>query len=76
MLYLYDMLAIRLPKDVEKRLEKLAAKTGRTKTYYAKEAIQEFLDSEEDYLIAVSRLEKERPGIPIKEVERRLGLAD
>ena len=76
MLYLYDMLAIRLPRDVEKRLEKLAAKTGRTKTYYAKEAIQEFLDAEEDYLLAVARLEKERPGIPIEEVERRLGLAD
>lgn len=43
---------------------------------FVKEVIQEFLDSEEDYLIAVARLEKERPGIPIKEVERRLGLAD
>jgi len=73
---LYDMLVIRLPQDVEKRLERLAAKTGRTKTYHAKEAIQEFVDAEEDHLIAVARLEKERPAIPIKDVERRLGLAD
>ncbi|MGN6849209.1 MAG: TraY domain-containing protein, partial [Sphingomicrobium sp.] len=27
------MLAIRLDKDVEKRLERLAEKTGRTKTF-------------------------------------------
>jgi mRNA interferase RelE/StbE len=33
------MLAIRLPTIIEKRLDKLAARTGRTKTYYAREAI-------------------------------------
>lgn len=47
----------------------------RTKRYDAKEAIEEFLDAEEDYLLAVDRLEKRRPPIPIKEVERKLGLA-
>ncbi|HEB73468.1 MAG TPA: TraY domain-containing protein [Nitrospirae bacterium] len=70
------MLALRLPPEIEKRLEKLAKKTGRTKSYYAKQAIVEFLEDQEDYLLALSRLEKERPGIPIDEVERRLGLAD
>lgn len=70
------MLALRLPPEVEKRLEDLAKKTGRTKSYYAKQAIEEFLEDREDYLLAISRLEKERPGIPIEEVERRLGLAD
>ena len=33
------MLAIRLPQSIEKRLEKLARRTGRTKTYYVREAI-------------------------------------
>ena len=70
------MLALRLPKQTEKRLEALARRTGRTKSYYAKRAILEFLEEEEDYLLAVSRLEKNRPGIPIDEVERRLGLGD
>ena len=70
------MLALRLPRDVEDRLSALARKTGRTKSYCAKQAIKEFLEEEEDYLIAVARLEKQRPGIPLREVERRLGLAD
>ena len=70
------MLALRLPPEIEKRLECLAKKTGRTKSYYARQAVIEFLDDQEDYLIALSRLEKERPGIPLEEVERRLGLAD
>jgi predicted transcriptional regulator len=29
------MLAIRLPEKIEKRLDRLAKRTGRTKTYYA-----------------------------------------
>lgn len=37
------MLAIRLPQDVEKRLDALARRTGRTKTFYAREAILEHL---------------------------------
>ncbi len=70
------MLALRLPKDLEDRLEALARRTGRTKSYYAKEAISDYLDEQEDYLVALARLEKQRPPIPIEEVERRLGLAD
>ncbi|MEC9343769.1 MAG: TraY domain-containing protein, partial [Pseudomonadota bacterium] len=33
------MLALRLPADIEKRLDDLAKKTGRTKSYYARQAI-------------------------------------
>jgi len=70
------MLALRLPADLEKRLEELAKKTGRSKSYYARLAIEEFLQDQEDYLLAISRLEKDLAGIPIDEVERRLGLVD
>ena len=35
------MLAIRLPQDIEKRLNDLAKATGLTKTFYAREAIPE-----------------------------------
>ncbi len=51
------MLAIRLTSDVEERLNKLAIKTGRTKTYYAREAILEFIEDMEDKYIALERLE-------------------
>ena len=52
------MLAIRMPEDIERRLGVLADKTGRTKTYYAREAILRFIEDMEDEYIALSRLEK------------------
>ena len=70
------MLAIRLPEDLESRLDKLAIKTGRTKTYYAREAISEYLDDLEDYYLADSRLRSKAKSISIDEVESQLGLAD
>jgi RHH-type rel operon transcriptional repressor/antitoxin RelB len=46
------MLAIRLPADIEKRLDDLAKKTGRTKTFYARQAILEHLEDLEDIYLA------------------------
>ena len=68
------MLTLRLPSRMEERLNRLSKRTGRPKTYYAKKAIQEFLDEQEDYLIAVARLEENLPPIPLAEVVKRLGL--
>jgi RHH-type rel operon transcriptional repressor/antitoxin RelB len=42
------MLAIRLPADIEERLNNLSARTGRTKTFYARQAIVEYLDELEE----------------------------
>lgn len=70
------MIAVRLPPQVEKRLAKLARKTGRSKTFYVREAILQHLEDLEDHYLAIQRLEENLPGIPLKEVERRLGLAD
>lgn len=42
------MLAVRLPEAIEHRLEALAKATGRTKTYYVREAIVEHIDDLED----------------------------
>ncbi len=50
------MLAIRLPKETEARLANLARKTGRTKTFYAREAILNYLDDLEDLFLAQDRL--------------------
>ena len=68
------MLTVRLPPKLETRLNKLAKRTGRPKSYFAKKALESFLDEQEDYLIAVSRLENKRPSIPLEEVIKRLGL--
>jgi len=72
------MLAVRLDKDLEKRLERLAAKTGRTKTFYAREAIEAHLDDLEDFFLAEERLRdfRSEDAIPLAEVEKRLGLED
>ena len=74
------MLAIRLPADVEARLDALAKATGRTKTFYAREAILEHLDDLEDVYLAERRLEDIRAGrsttVPIEDVMKRYGLED
>jgi RHH-type rel operon transcriptional repressor/antitoxin RelB len=70
------MIAVRLPPEIEKRLDRLARKTGRSKTFYVREAILQHLEDLEDYYLAAQRLEQSLPGIPLEEVERRLGLAD
>ena len=73
------MLAIRLPEDLEKRLEELAKRTGRTKTYYVREAIVEHLDDLEDLYLAEARLQALRRGddlaVPIEELMPRHGVA-
>ncbi|MGJ8634638.1 MAG: type II toxin-antitoxin system RelB family antitoxin [Luteolibacter sp.] len=69
------MLAIRLQPDLEQRLEALAKKTGRTKTFYAREAIEEHLEDLEDAYLALQRLEKPDRIYTSEEVERELGLS-
>jgi RHH-type rel operon transcriptional repressor/antitoxin RelB len=75
-----QMIGIRIPKSVGQRLEILAKRTGRSKTYYIREAIMEHLDDLEDIYLAEQVLERvrrgEEPVSGIDEVEGRLGLAD
>jgi RHH-type transcriptional regulator, rel operon repressor / antitoxin RelB len=72
------MLAIRLPDNIEKRLDRLAKRTGRTKTYYAREAILRHLEELEDIYLAEKRLEAVRSGrsrpIPLEKIMRHYGL--
>jgi RHH-type rel operon transcriptional repressor/antitoxin RelB len=72
------MLAIRLPMSIEKRLERLARRTGRTKTFYVREALLEHLEDIEDVYLAEAALERIRTGqertIPLKNVMKRHGL--
>ena len=48
------MLALRLPPEIEERLTLLAKKTGRTKTFYATQAVITHLEDLEDYYAAES----------------------
>jgi RHH-type rel operon transcriptional repressor/antitoxin RelB len=50
------MLAIRLPIEIENRLNTLAQATGKTKTFYAKEAILKYLDDLEVIYLAEKQL--------------------
>ena len=74
------MLAIRLPEEIESGLEELAKATGRTKTFYAREAILEHLDDLEDLYLSEQRLIDIRSGksktIPIEDVMRSYGMED
>ena len=74
------MLALRLPEDIESRLDKLAKATGRTKSFYAREAILEHLADLEDLYLAEKRLGKVRNGksktYSLNSVEQELGLAN
>ena len=50
------MMTLRLSSDIEARLKTLALKTGRTKTFYVRQAIQEHLEDLEDTFLAQERL--------------------
>ena len=73
------MLAIRLPPEIEARLEALAKSTGRTKSYYVREALLEHLGDMEDLYLAETRLRKMRAGrtrtVPLAKIMKRHGLA-
>ncbi len=72
--------SLRLPEDVTQRLDRLAARTGRTKTFYMLQAICEHIDDLEDLYLAEQRLVEVRAGHSkvhsLEEVERDLGLAN
>ncbi len=72
------MLAIRLPSEIEDRLDALAQATGRSKTFYAREAILEHLDNLEDLYLAEQRLIEIRAGrtqaVSLEEVMKNYGM--
>ena len=74
------MIAVRVPEEIEMRLDRLAKLTGRTKTYYVREAIEDHLDDLEEAYIAEKVLEKVRSGkeklISLEDVVKQYGLDD
>ncbi len=74
------MLAIRLPKELEDRLADMAKKTGRTKTFYARQAIINQIQDLEDYYLGERRYEEHirsgEPGLSTSELKKAHGLED
>ena len=54
--------AVRLPDETYERLQALAKRTGRTATYYIREAIEEHLSMLEDSYLAEKALKRLNSG--------------
>lgn len=72
--------AVRLPEETYKRLKILSARTGRTATYYIREAVQKHLaDMEDLYAAEQASLQHRKSGgrtLSLDELDKELGLAD
>lgn len=71
------MLSVRLPKETEDRLNALSALTHRSRSYYVKKAIDQFLDDREDYFLAVQAMEEfeqDQETYSIEEIQEKYGL--
>ena len=72
--------AVRLPDETYARLQAMASKTGRTATFYIREAIDAYLDDLEDVYLAERALEQLERGesrtYTLAELKGELGLDD
>jgi len=68
------VLTVRLDPELEARLDELAEATGRSKSHYVRQALEEFLEDWADYLLAISLLEKNDPTTSLDELRRELGI--
>ena len=72
--------SLRLPIEVVDRIANLAKMTGRSRTFYMQEAIEQHLEDLEDVYLAEQALVDIRAGksktIPLEEVMKRYGMAD
>ncbi len=72
--------SLRLPDELSARLDALAKKTGRTKSFYMIEAIQDRMEDLEDWYEAEWRMQEHHAGrtkpVTQAEMESEFGLAD
>jgi RHH-type rel operon transcriptional repressor/antitoxin RelB len=67
---------VRIPKALDQRLTRLAERTGRSKAYYAKRALEIYIEDLEDTLVAQAALAENRERVSLEEVLAKHGLAD
>ena len=72
------MLAVRLDPDLEARLTAVAKNTGRSKSYYARQALIEKIEEFEDIAVLEEVLKTYDPSTnqSLDDVMRELGLED
>ena len=63
------MISIRLPQEMEDRLEDLAEKTGRSKSFYIRQALEEHLEEMEDIYLAEERFRTLAKTVPLNELD-------
>ena len=70
------MLAVRLGPDLEARLAAVAKRTGRSKSFYARQAIEEKIEELEDIALLEEALKTFDPSktISMEQMRRELGL--
>lgn len=68
------MITVHLPSEIEQRIADLAARTGRTETFYIEEAIIEYLDELEDKYLSLNRLENPTKRWTLDEMEQGIDL--
>ncbi len=69
------MVNVRVPKEIEERLEELTRLTHRSKSFYVREALLAYLEDLEDYYISIDRLaDKKSRRYTLQEAKEKLGL--
>ena len=70
------MLAVRLDPDLEARLNAVVKSTGRSKSYYLREALREKIEELEDIALLEEALKTYDPSknISLEQMKRELGL--
>jgi len=68
------MISVRLPEEMEKRINNLAKSTQRSKSFFVKEALNNYLEDMEDYYEALKRdTDPEQNLISLEELKKALG---
>ena len=74
------MINFRADEALDERLSRLAELTGRTKTFYVREAVERHIEDLEDAYLAdqvMARVERGEESVKsLEALERELGLAD
>lgn len=69
-------ITIRIDSEIDDELTELAQAAGRDKVSLARDALVEWLETQEDIADAEAVIAQGNPTIPLEEVKRNLGLAD
>ncbi len=67
---------VRIPVALDERLTRLAQRTGRSKSYYARKALETFIEDTEDYLLAVASYESSKKTTSLDELRKKYKLPD